>query len=278
MPQPFNQRHFHIPSVGLVALLLAIIAGAVYYLYATRPCSVPIRYKVGTIDPRFGISQTAFIAGAQQAADLWNTAEGHTVLQYDSAGTLPVSLLYDERQQALLTGQTIAEQEAALTTEKAAIDALPTTYDQKQQQLTHDKAAGMDVATLNQEVAAINALATQINSESESLSAKISEVNAQAVVYNRQAGQDFNEGVYHEQYGQQTISIYEFKDNAQLVRVLAHEFGHALGLGHNTNPDSIMYPVNSATNIALTPEDQGALQAACTYSLANFKLLLPAGW
>jgi hypothetical protein len=45
-----------------------------------------------------------------------------------------------------------------------------------------------------------------------------------------------------------------------LLAVAIHEIGHALGLLHNTNPASVMYPFNSATE-AFGPDDVASIRA-----------------
>ncbi len=248
---------------------MAIIGGAGYYVYSTRPCAQVTYYKIGTFDPKFGISKADFLVDAQDAANLWNTEAGHTVLAYGDTATMPLNLIYDNRQQQTNVGVSIANQEDALSAEKSQVAALQSEYDAKRQQYAADQSAGKDIPTLNAEAASLNDLAAQIKSQVDALNAKIDAVNANADTYNAQAGSSFEEGEFVSVYGSSRIDLYEFKNNTQLIRLMAHEFGHSLGLDHNANPDSIMYPENTATTLELSPEDKAALQARCALTVQN---------
>ncbi len=76
-------------------------------------------------------------------------------------------------------------------------------------------------------------------------------------------GTEFCEGNYTSKDGKQTITIYQFDNSGRLVRVLAHEFGHALGLIHNNNRAAIMYRLNQSDSLELTPSDIAALKTRC---------------
>lgn len=81
-------------------------------------------------------------------------------------------------------------------------------------------------------------------------------------VGSRLAG-EFVEGFFKSKEGRQSITIYHFDNEAKLVRVLVHEFGHALGLDHSRNPDSVMYRLNQSDSSELTTEDIAVLKARC---------------
>ncbi len=80
----------------------------------------------------------------------------------------------------------------------------------------------------------------------------------------KRLGSEFCGGDYVSKDGKKTITVYQFDDNERLVRVLAHEFGHALGLKHNDNPDAIMYRMMQSSSLNLAPDDIAALKDRCS--------------
>lgn len=110
---------------------------------------------------------------------------------------------------------------------------------------------------------AISKMADDINSTVDKHNTLVRNVNSNVSVINRNAGQEFEEGEYISDSKGQRINIYEFTDTKNLIRVLSHEFGHALGLDHNDNPDSIMYYLNKSKSSVLTSDDLIALRTVC---------------
>ena len=80
----------------------------------------------------------------------------------------------------------------------------------------------------------------------------------------KRLGSEFCGGDYVSKDGKKTITIYQFDDENRLVRVLAHEFGHALGLQHNDNPKAIMYRLMQSDSLDLAPDDIAALKERCS--------------
>jgi hypothetical protein len=76
-------------------------------------------------------------------------------------------------------------------------------------------------------------------------------------------GREFCEGLFEKKNGRQTITVYQFDDPNRLVRVLAHEFGHALGLEHSNNEEALMYRLNRSRSLELAPEDVVLLKKRC---------------
>jgi len=122
------------------------------------------------------------------------------------------------------------------------------------------------VTIINQSQESLNELASTINSVVSVLNKLIAELNLQADTYNMigaSTGKEFSEGEYVSDASGTVINIFQFNDESNLVRVLAHELGHALGLDHLDNPQAIMYRLNEGTNENLTPDDIAALKELC---------------
>ncbi|PKN71565.1 MAG: hypothetical protein CVU54_00650 [Deltaproteobacteria bacterium HGW-Deltaproteobacteria-12] len=106
--------------------------------------------------------------------------------------------------------------------------------------------------TINDLVVVINEIATNINLD--------------LVKYQNTGdslGREFCEGFYESRNGKQTINIYQFDNNKRLIRVLAHELGHALKLNHSADPSAVMYRLIQSEAIELSPDDFSALQNRC---------------
>ncbi len=76
-------------------------------------------------------------------------------------------------------------------------------------------------------------------------------------------GHEFCEGFYEYKNGKQSITIYQFDNDYRLVRVLAHEFGHALGLKHSEDQKAVMYRLIQSDIIELSTDDITSIKTRC---------------
>lgn len=173
-------------------------------------------------------------------------------------------------------------QKQSLTAAEAAYEKLRQAYEQAVTYWNNQGGAPRNVVDqLNQQREGLNVQAQSITTEQNQLNSLVDSINALTSELNRigselnkdvsayntvgqSQGGEFQEGLYTVDSSGQRIDIFEFNDQNQLVRVLAHELGHALGLGHiNTNPQAIMYYLNQGKNDKLTADDIAAVKQLC---------------
>src|SRR3989344_2502126 len=84
-----------IPGIILVALLAFL--GFEVYTKTYNPCDTPILYKIGTVDPKFGLTLNEVKTNTKEAADILNIAYGNTLFSNSDEGELTVNFVFDER-------------------------------------------------------------------------------------------------------------------------------------------------------------------------------------
>ncbi len=133
-----------------------------------------------------------------------------------------------------------------LTKEKNELDALRDPLNLRREELKEL------TDTINSLIVVINEIASNYNLD------LVDQQNT-----GKTLGREFYEGLYENKNGRQTITIYQFDDSDRLVRVLAHEFGHALGLEHSNNEEAVMYRLNRSHSLELDPDDVVLLRRRC---------------
>ncbi|MCA9308171.1 matrixin family metalloprotease [candidate division WWE3 bacterium] len=271
-------------SVTLIALVYASYRKEanlyIYNLTHYSVCEKPLKYKVAQIDDNFEISKEDFKKEAQLAAEIWNKEYPTKLLEYDPNAELTINLVYDERQKLIgdidskkddlegsdkdIQGQ-ILEYERKFSNVTKKVQELnneinkwnteggapPSVYED-----LIDKQGNLnsEIATLNQEAVRINKLAEQYN-------IKVDEFNSTVQTFNKSLAGKPEQGLY---IGPENkIEIYFYKDDAEFMHTLAHEFGHALGVReHIKNEVSIMSEFTN-TKLELSSADVLVLKDLC---------------
>ncbi len=243
------------------------------YTMPPGACTNPLTYNIGTMDDRFGISKDDFAKDIQAAADVWDVPLQKTLFAPDPNGMITVNLVYDDRQPLVSAmndlEHKLSADSATITAEKQRFETLKTTYDQQlsayndaiaTRTLPYDQIQTMYndltvlqttlkdlVATINTNVGTYNNEVAAYNSTRDRLAALFA-----ATPY---------AGIYS--VGSRTISIYIDRTQNEFIHTIAHELGHAIGLGHNNNANAIMYPDTNAS-LTLSTEDTVAIKARCS--------------
>lgn len=296
-------------------------------------CDEPLAYRIGSFDENFGITREEFQRALSDAETLWEKAAGQELFAYHESGTLPVNLLFDERQattdelKGLLTGIHSSEDKyeavkkeydtksATLEKKKLSYEKDLSSYEKAKKELDkkvtayNDRAAKYqkDVeywnaqggapedeyerlsaeksaleklsASLEKERKRLNSLHDDLEDDRRAINKLVKEVNELAALINRLAKQvnrqvvdyntisrsrdEFESGLYRSDGLSASIDIYQFYDHDDLVLVLTHELGHALGIEHGSDPDSVMYPMLGDQKPVLSEEDKRMLTAVC---------------
>lgn len=114
----------------------------------------------------------------------------------------------------------------------------------------------------------VNSVGLQLEEVTDRLNAISSRKDELIGEYNERFSGEyrFNQGEYIHTAAERRINIYHYKSLNHLRLVLAHELGHALGLGHVDSPGSVMYPVvesHGAAAVELSGQDIEAIQMRC---------------
>lgn len=262
--------------IFVLLLVSALVASRYIYIY---PCARPILYKLGSIDPKFGVKEDTLLRDLKSAEVIWEKPTGKNIFDYDPKGSLTVNFVYDTRQ-ALKTE--INQQEKNLNSQSGSLNSQISEY-QKQvadfnvrnAQLNNDISRWNSQGgappeefdkliarqkQLQQEAAGLNQLAKSLNQTAQNYNSGVVKINSTIGTFNQALTVKPEEGLYTS--GTNTIDIFFITDTSELIHTLAHELGHARGIGHLDDPKAIMYP-QSSTVISAASGDIQAIETIC---------------
>ncbi|MFH2063280.1 MAG: matrixin family metalloprotease [bacterium] len=263
--------------------LAAVAVGAVWWWFDGNVCGLPVEYRVGHFDERFGISRQELADALHEAESRWEESTGQELFREDQSDSsaVAVNLVFDDRQLATQELDRLREERQRLESELGTItneyQQLKAAYDERAWTIAGLKADyeerlrlfELTVRAWNARGGAPRDTYDELRREQERLDQFVGELDALVEEQNRLADRlnglagreqdrvsSFNTGVSRfneafavdesndEQgvYGSGTINVYQFDDREDLVMLLTHELGHALGLGHDDDPQSVMYP------------------------------------
>lgn len=265
-------------TLANILIITLVFAGSYFWYEARAICPVPIHYMVGQLDAEFGISEMEALAAITEAESMWEDATGQNLFTLKDGG-MPINFVFDERQQftnaAEDFGHKLDEARVANKGLEEEYNQIVTQYDtasaeynrrvqsyeqklsaynqevtswnekggapqevfddlnQRQRELDEEQRA---IDTLRQN---LNVLVDEINQLSDQANNAVDTYNEQVNRYNETfaEGDEFTQGDYRGDH----INIYQFSTKEELVLVLAHELGHALGIEHVDNEASVMF-------------------------------------
>lgn len=286
----------------LLIISLALYWYAAVGMVCQVPLSYQI---VGPIDERFGITEAQAAEAIKEAETVWEGVLGRELFYATkgSRADVTINFVFGERQAAALAevdlrerledkqmsssdlqtqyDKLVGEYQAAKKDHEAAVGAYEArlaSYNAEVARYNNEGGAPADVYErlertegelakeadrLEANASTLQTQAAEINKLGEAGNQIIRQYNAGVETYNEQFGtaEEFTEGDY--QNGR--INIYTFANQTELVKVLAHELGHALSVSHVEGSNSVMYYLleDQPTPLTLSPQDTAAVTAVC---------------
>jgi hypothetical protein len=253
---------------------VALLFGAAYAYVRHRaalPCARPIEYSAGSVDSRFGVTTEDLARDANAAAAIWNRAAGRELFSYDPTAALKVNLVYDTRQENVALGAALDAEDAEHQAARKVLDALQYRVIEEQDSYNSDLRAVTERGGITpDEVRALESRRVAIQSLSDSLRRGVMAFNNSNAAlkskvdrFNEDAGKTFTAGRFVRDSTGERIEVFRFTSDTELIRLLAHEFGHALGLDHNDDSTSIMYMMDERGNLSASEADLRSLRKLC---------------
>lgn len=253
-------------------------------------CQSPLGWRLGRLDPAFNLTETQAIRLISRAAEMWNHATGKELLRHDPVQGFTIDFQFDARQQQLLKQRllqrNLARYDDAIS---PGLQSLPEKFAELEQKVAE---FNRQKSQLQQQISQFQPTANnaavqrrQLEQQQQSLSREADWLEQQRQQLLRDqdylnetirqrnellqtaaepvAAVPFEVGLMTIKQQQRQMTIYAFSSETDLIATIAHEFGHAFGLDHTAEPDSIMYYQLSTQQQQLTTADLRAWQSTC---------------
>ncbi len=299
-------------SIAAVGLLLFIF---MWYLWSPAVCLTPITYSLNRLDSEFLITDEDAEKAFAEAEKIWEDEIGYNLFIYkkDGSGKIKVDFVFDDRQSftnaSFVQKKFLDKQKEDIDFLNQSVSELTDKYNNLHKEYKRNLSKyNQELSAYNNEVRnyndiggapqdvflklegqrknlqdqaekltskadQLNLLSKNINQSNKKLNNIVKEYNLKVEEYNSKFGthKEFTQGDYTDK----RIHIYKFSSPYELSIVLAHEFGHALGLTHVDAKNSIMnYIFDENGNITKpSTADKEMFLQVCD-SKFNLKILL----
>lgn len=251
------------------------------------PCQQPLTYQITHIDQRYDLDRDELMAIMKEVEKLWEQHANRELLQFSKNGQLSINLMYGKEQKRSENSrrlmQKIENNRQRLSSLKQVYSRLAKTYEERKESLQeaaekynnllqryqhavenngNKSRKGSSVASLKRQVTNrkndlhrqrdnTEFLRKRVNTKSKQINNLIQRQKDLISKYNSKFGakRKFDQGRYTKKGQGQRIDIFQFGSRAELKTVLAHESGHALGIGHLPSSTSVMHRYMADQNI-----------------------------
>jgi hypothetical protein len=253
-------------------------------------CQTPLGWRLGKLDPAFNLTEAQALKLISTAAGMWNNAIGKELLRHDPVQGFAIDFTFDARQQQLLKQRllqrNLARYDDAI---QPGLQNLPEKFAELEQK----------IATFNQQKSQLQQRISQFQPNAQNAAAQRRQLEQQQQNLVREADwleqqrqqllrdQDylnetirqrnelvqtaelpatsapFEVGLMTIKQQQRQMTLFAFSSETDLIATIAHEFGHAFGIEHTQEPDSIMFYQLTPQQQQLTGADILAWQHTC---------------
>lgn len=259
---------------------LVIVGAFIAYKTPFSFCDIPLTYKIGSIDTRFGLKQKDALSDISDAVNIFASASGKKLFDYSQAsGVVTIDFVYDQRS---ALDSDINTQQSQISKADSSLQKKIKTYETDIklfeekilnlnatiQKYNNSGGAPPDIYNgiineqnqLKIDGEVLNARAKQLNLETHNFNSSVQILNQNVSTFNQALEQKPEEGLYDGT--KKTITIFFVNSKNELIHTLTHEFGHSMGMDHVDNPKAIMYPKTS-NYLKFTEDDRSELNKVC---------------